>query len=137
MTGDIIKAYSDEVEDLGFTENSMIDRDDYEPESTAHKSYYVQGENQSGVGMSGNYEQALLELKVSVLLEYPIGGGYAEAEKDNWNLIDTIKIGLMALAATRQDHLQHVNTAVTRVGDYKLFEMYFNCNYNQSLVITT
>ena len=135
--GDVIKAYSDMIADLGYNENSTIDADDYEPESTAHKSYYVQCVGKTGEQHSGNWETCALGLVVSVVMLYPAGTGYASAERDNWNLIDGLEKSMLSLAATRDDHLIHENTEVSRIDgtDYKLFMMLFSCNFERSLVV--
>jgi len=135
--GDVIKAYSDMISGLGYNENSMIDDDGYEPESTAHKSYYVQCVGKTGEQHSGNHESCGLGLVVSVLLLYPAGTGYATAEKNNWNLVDGLEKSMLALAASREDHLIHENTEASRIEgtDYKLFMMLFSCNFDRDLTV--
>lgn len=133
--GDIIKAYSDYIGTLGYNENSMIDREDYEPESTTHKSYYVQCVGKTGEQHSGNHETVALGLLVNVLMEYPVGPGYAAAEKDNWNDLDELERELLNFASGRLDHLIHENTEVSRVGEYKLFSMLFSCNFERDLSV--
>jgi hypothetical protein len=135
MLGDVIHAYSNCMATLGYNENREIDQEDYAPAPNAHKSYYVQGTDETGEMYSGNFEQAVLGLTVTVLLHYPRKLSYADSEAANWNLICAVQRGLLALAATRGDSWRTVSIDSERYGDYKRFKINATVEFPRSLAV--
>lgn len=131
--GDIVEAYSDKVKSLGYNENSQIDQDDYAPNSTAHKSYYVQIVNKTGEHYSGNQEETDLEMVLTVVFWYPRSLSYSDNEKTNWNLIDTLERDLLEFAAERGDVLTFQGIEAERAEDYKVVKVSFTVKYFRSI----
>lgn len=133
--GDVILAYSQAVEAAGFTENSQIDKEDYAPTSTAHKSYYLQLIGKSGETLSSNSEDTVLTMAVSVLLHYPRSVSYEASEAANSDLAWTIEKALFNLAASETNiyHMFDTGWETQRFGDFKLFVFTFSVKYLRSL----
>ncbi|HSW63879.1 MAG TPA: hypothetical protein VLH56_11330 [Dissulfurispiraceae bacterium] len=135
MLGDVIYAYSQALLAAGYTENKDIDTDDFQPASSADKSYYVQGVAKASESYTGNYETASLGMGITVLIRYHRKNTYAANEQAAWNEISNIERDIKALAATRGDALNVDGIESERVEDFKVFRLSVTCSFERNMAV--
>lgn len=136
MLGDVIYAYSQALSTAGYTENKEIDTDDFQPASSADKSYYVQGVSKTSESYTGNYETTTLGMVVTVLIRYHRKNSFAVSEQAAWNEISNIERDIKALAAIRGDALDVADIESERIEDFKVFRISATCSFERNMAVT-